>query len=58
MNVELFVHTWFDKEPRKMGFHFNKGNQKAEIRKPKLKSFKIFESVIKYLWKILKLQKR
>ena len=43
---------------RKMGFHFNKGNQKAEIRKPKLKSFKIFESVIKYLWKTLKLQKR
>ena len=33
---------------KKMDFHFNEGNKKAEIRKPKLKSFKIVESVIKY----------
>ena len=42
---------------RKMVFHFNKGE--IETTKPKKKSFEIIKSVvIKYQWKILKLQKR
>ena len=37
-----------------MGLHLNKGKF---IREPKEKSFEIIVSVIKYQWKILKLQK-